>query len=97
MLGIRNRQIEQSVISSDSLGIAAIQESDVRSTKGHGTCCLCLFGSDPSQISPFHIREGASPGTAPSLCRTLGGPSKGPDVSHNKAPGCKDLLGREVL
>lgn len=67
----------------------------MKSTKKHGTCCL--FGSDPSQISPFHIQEGASPGTAPSLCCTLGGPSKGPDVSRNKAPGCKDLLGREVL
>lgn len=69
----------------------------MRSTKEHVTCCLSLFGSDPSQISPFRIQAGASPGTTPSLCCTLGGPSKGPDVSHNTGLGCKDLSGQEVL
>lgn len=69
----------------------------MRSTKEHGTCCLSLFGSDPSQISPFHSQVGASPGTTPSLCCTPGGPNKDPDVSHNTGLGCKDLLGQEVL
>lgn len=63
----------------------------------HGTCRLSLFGSDPSQISPFHTQTGACPGTPPSLLCTLVGPSKGPDVSHNTGLGCKDLLGQEVL